>query len=111
MSHQTSHPQATYSQTHHAKNNRLYQHLLTSNYLHDHIYHHATEYHHPASIKFAHINNNKYPLPFEPTEKEDKNIQASKNNNLFKSFESIAKTSHQATQSLGSNYSIIEMEN
>lgn len=62
MSHQASHPQPTYSQTQQQKSSRLYQHLLTSNYLHDHIYHPAAEYTQPASIKFASSNTNKYPL-------------------------------------------------
>lgn len=110
MSYQSASAQPTYTQPHHHKNSRLYQQLLTSNYLHDHIYH-PQEHNHPASIKFASPLNNHKLLPTFATEKEDKNTHSPRYSNLLKSFESVAKTSHQATQSLGSNYSIIEMEN
>ena len=106
---QSSHPNSpTYQQPSSHKAGRLYQQLLTNNYLHDHLYKPSQDQ--PASIKFANAAANNYPKASHGTEQEEMHSKSARYQNPFKTFES-AKNSHQITQSLGSNYSIIEMDN
>ena len=106
---QSTHPNSpTYQQGSPQKAGRLYQQLMTNNYLHDHIYRPSQEQ--PASIKFSNSGSGSYPKVSSATEQEEMHSKSARYQNPFKTFES-AKNSHQITQSLGSNYSIIEMDN
>jgi len=87
------------------KNNKLYQQLIGNNYLQDRL--HTSEA--PAAIKFASPSQ---PLQKPPClyDQEEGPFRTPKYGSLVRSIETT-KNSHHITQSLGSNYSIIEMEN
>ena len=88
------------------KNNRLYQQLLGSNYLQDQL--HSSDA--PATIKFTAPNPPVFQRSPLPSETDEGPFRAPKYANPLRAVEN-SKNSHHFTQSLGSNYSIIEMEN
>ncbi len=98
------------SQPYHSKNNRLYHQLLQSNYLSDHIYNPSTNTSSPAAIKFiAPPLLPKYESSVvEMSEKEDLLMRSPKYMSPYKAADGT-KHSLQITQSLTSNYSIIEI--
>lgn len=61
---QNSISQPTYTHAPPSKANRLYQQLLSSNYLHDHIFQSQTPPTQPALIKFS----SHHPKPHKPSE-------------------------------------------
>lgn len=100
------------SASYNPKTNRLYHQLLQSNYLNDHIYNSVENGSSPATIKFVMPPT----LPrddavlVENDEFDESMIKSAKYNSPFRQLEG-AKNSHQITQSLPSNYSILEIEN
>jgi len=90
------------------KINRLYQQILQSNYLSDHIYNAAENESTPATIKFVSpptLPKNDVLLN-DIDDYDDQMLKSAKYNSLFRQFDG-AKNSHQITQSLPSNYSIL----
>jgi hypothetical protein len=95
------------SASYNTKINRLYQQLLQSNYLGDHIYNNVENESTPAIIKF--ISPPTLPkddvLLNDIDNYDEQMLRSAKYNSLFRQFE--GKNSHQITQSLPSNYSIL----
>jgi hypothetical protein len=91
------------------KNNRLYQQLLASNYLHDHLYTPIQEQ--SAAIKFTNSSpQSQYPDGAGIGVAEEVPFRTPKYVHSARTTEGV-RISHHATQSLGSTYSIIEMDN
>jgi len=105
---QYSHSPPLPSSSYNTKINRLYQQLLQSNYLNDHIYNTAENESTPATIKFVSppsLSKDDVLLN-DIDDYDDQMLRSAKYNSLFRQFDG-AKNSHQITQSLPSNYSII----
>jgi hypothetical protein len=100
------------SSSYNTKTNRLYQQLLQNNYLSDHIYNPAENGTSPATIKFSIPPSlPRGDLVYNEIDDFDEiKLNSVKYNTLLRQFEGT-KNSHQITQSLPSNYSIIEIEN